>query len=595
MSYRSETIATTVRKLNDSYFLPAIQREFVWKPHQIVQLFDSLMRNYPIGSFLFWELVPDNRAKWQAYKFLDRGSDAGIHNEIANTSGASALNLILDGQQRLTALNIGLRGYYKVKKKYGRWDNPESWSNRKLFLNLLHDPAGGEAEDGDGVYYEFDFFEQVPKQKDGAYWFEIGQVLSYESDVAFDQFREDLVDRLPEDATRGQMRVVRTTLDRLYRAIHKEDFIAYYLETEQDYDRVLDIFVRANAGGTKLSKSDLLMSTVTASWGDIDARQEIHSFVDDLNNGLTRRNDFDKDFVMKSCLVLTDLPVKYQVQNFNHQNLMRIRDKWTEIKRSLRAAVEFVNRHGIDRDTLTSANALIPIAYFLSTHPDVDLHGSRIVDVENAKSIRRWLLGTLLTGSFSAATDTTLGEARKVLQLTHEDEHAIFPSTEINEALRRAGRSSRPEDVLDAVLELSYGKRSSVLALSLLYPEQPWGTIPHHVDHVFSRAIIREAADQEIGDWTWTIKRDRIENLCLLSESENEEKGGREFCEWMATRDSTFLQRHLIPANPDLWRVENFVEFLEARRNLLKNRMAEVIGVEEERIIAEMESERAAH
>jgi uncharacterized protein with ParB-like and HNH nuclease domain len=55
MHYSSETIATVLKRLNVNYFLPAIQREYVWNPDQIIQLFDSLMRNYPIGSFLFWE------------------------------------------------------------------------------------------------------------------------------------------------------------------------------------------------------------------------------------------------------------------------------------------------------------------------------------------------------------------------------------------------------------------------------------------------------------------------------------------------------------------------------------------------------------
>ena len=72
---------------------------------------------------------------------------------------------------------------------------------------------------------------------------------------------------------------------------------------------MLDIFVRANEGGTKLSKSDLLLSMVTSSWDGVNAREEMFNFVDRVNTQLTRRNDFDKDFIMKSCLVLTDLPV----------------------------------------------------------------------------------------------------------------------------------------------------------------------------------------------------------------------------------------------------------------------------------------------
>src|SRR5687767_5635977 len=109
MSYRSDTIATAVKRLNVQCFLPAIQREFVWPPEKIVQLFDSLMRGYPIGSFLFWELEPDSRDKWQIYKFVDEGSQGGVHNPPASGHGVQQLTLVLDGQQRLTSLLIGLR------------------------------------------------------------------------------------------------------------------------------------------------------------------------------------------------------------------------------------------------------------------------------------------------------------------------------------------------------------------------------------------------------------------------------------------------------------------------------------------------------
>src|SRR5271166_2710294 len=137
MSYRSETIALAVGRMNRQYFLPAIQREFVWKPEQIVQLFDSIMRGYPISSFLFWELKPENRDKWQVYEFLEKAHHGGTHNQLASTDGVTSLSLVLDGQQRLTSLMIGLRGTYTAKKKYKRWDNPDARSAQKLHLDLL--------------------------------------------------------------------------------------------------------------------------------------------------------------------------------------------------------------------------------------------------------------------------------------------------------------------------------------------------------------------------------------------------------------------------------------------------------------------------
>ena len=117
MGYKSETIQATISHLNSNYFLPAIQREFVWTEEKIIQLFDSLMRGYPISSFLYWELTPDNRDKWQVYRFVENASEEGTHNELANTDGVQQLTLVLDGQQRLTSLLIGLEGVVYRKEE----------------------------------------------------------------------------------------------------------------------------------------------------------------------------------------------------------------------------------------------------------------------------------------------------------------------------------------------------------------------------------------------------------------------------------------------------------------------------------------------
>jgi len=126
MSYQSSTIATVVNRLNVQYFLPAIQREFVWKPEQVIRLFDSILRRYPISSFLFWELKPENRDKWEVYNLISNFSEVNAHNDLANTNCVQQLTLILDGQQRLTSLLIGLKGSFIIKKKYLSWSNPDA-------------------------------------------------------------------------------------------------------------------------------------------------------------------------------------------------------------------------------------------------------------------------------------------------------------------------------------------------------------------------------------------------------------------------------------------------------------------------------------
>jgi uncharacterized protein with ParB-like and HNH nuclease domain len=321
-------------------------------------------------------LRSENRDRWQIYKFLEDAQQGGSHNSLANTAGVQHLTLVLDGQQRLTSLLIGLKGSYTVKKKYKRKHLPGAWSKQKLYLNLMSDikTAGEEF----GLRYDFAFSEEKPVNGSDKHWFLVGRILDFQSDDEFYKFQSLEEDTLPGTTTKDGARRFRANLERLYRAVWKDESIAIHTEVDQDYDRVLDIFVRANDGGVKLSKSDLLLSMVTSQWGELNAREQIYDFVDHLNQGLSAKNDLDKDFLMKTCLVLSDLPVRYSVENFNNQNLDLIKAKWERIQVATEKAVDLVNSFGIDKDSLLSANALIPIIQFIFINPTFKLGGERI-------------------------------------------------------------------------------------------------------------------------------------------------------------------------------------------------------------------------
>src|SRR5262245_8956686 len=106
------TIADIVQDIHSQkYLLPSIQREFVWDTTQIERLFDSLMREYPISTFLFWEVRKEKSTGFQFYEFLRQYHERDHrHNQKADVSGNDHFRAVLDGQQRLTALYIGLKG-----------------------------------------------------------------------------------------------------------------------------------------------------------------------------------------------------------------------------------------------------------------------------------------------------------------------------------------------------------------------------------------------------------------------------------------------------------------------------------------------------
>lgn len=579
MSYNSATVASVVDQINRSYFLPAIQRPYVWEPDQVVALFDSLLKGYPISTFLFWEVKPENRRNWQIYSFAEQFKYGEIHNEQVEPDGRDVV-LVLDGQQRLTSLLIGLRGSYTIKLKNKRWDNPAAWVKQRMYIDLFKDPGTEDTEDREdlGITYGLKFSAEKPKSDERHLWYKVGDILDFDDEDQFHKHVEDILDRLPETITKGQLSIARRTMQNLYRKIWKDEVISYYMEKNQSYDRVLDIFIRANDGGTKLSKSDLLLSMITSKWNGIDAREEIYDFVERLNNGLDRRNNFEKDFVMRSCLLISDLDHIYKVGNFTNDALATIQEKWPDIRAAIERTIRLVNGFGIDRDTLTSVNALLPIAYYLSKI-DRALDGSTSFEVRSRELIRRWLLGALLNGVFGGNSDQTLGVARQVIKEACELSDD-FPYAVLCEALlRRRGRIvGFDANNLDALLGTRYTQRTCFLALSVLYDEHNWGSTLYHIDHIIPKSLCTKANLQGRGLSEEKITKivssvDQVGNLQLLHGRENLEKGNVDFGEWIDTREPNFLQRHLIPASRHLWKPEMLLEFIAAREALIRDRM----------------------
>ncbi len=127
------------------YVLPAIQREFVWSTDQICRLFDSLMRGYPFGSFLFWKVEKQNCAKYAFFDFVREYHERDApHCPPLNLSQESSVVAVLDGQQRLTALNIGLRGSHAEKLLHKRKSNSNAYPKRQLFLDLRGKEGGDD-------------------------------------------------------------------------------------------------------------------------------------------------------------------------------------------------------------------------------------------------------------------------------------------------------------------------------------------------------------------------------------------------------------------------------------------------------------------
>lgn len=250
---------------DQEFILPSIQREFVWGPRDIELLFDSIMRDYPISTFLFWKVKGGNLDKFKFYRFLSSYHERDKrHNEPAELNSSKDRMAVLDGQQRLTSLYIGLLGSDARKLSKYNWKSDHAFPEKKLYINLLKEADNNEKE------FDFRFLSEreveLSKEKYATeyHWFRVGEILNFShySDI----FNYITVNRLMDTSIRSEQQTnfSSRTLSKLYQVINEQDSINFYLEKSENLDKVLHIFIRINSGGIKLSYSDLLLSIATA-------------------------------------------------------------------------------------------------------------------------------------------------------------------------------------------------------------------------------------------------------------------------------------------------------------------------------------------
>ena len=579
MYQTGQTIEKTLDEIHrHELVLPAIQREFVWQPAQIYRLFDSIMQDYPFGTFLYWKVAPENSAKFKFFDFvLNYHQRDNPHCPALPEMPGKNLTAVLDGQQRLTALNIGLKGSMARKLPNKWWNNPDAFPVKKLYLDLLWQP---DDEDEDGLKYRFSFLteNQANTGSDDTCWFRIGDVLSMPD--AGPAMSEWLNERLPQDRVTRAYRV----LYRLYDVTRSKHLVAFYEETNQELDKALQIFIRMNDGGTPLSHSDLLLSIAVAQWTYHDAREEIHNLVDELNRmgaGFT----FSQDLVLKAGLMLSDIGrVGFRVDNFGRENMAIFEDQWEDIKRALVLTVRFISSFGFNGQNLTAHNAILPIAYYLHiTQPgDPYLTHSRYRD--ERQDIREWLIRSLLkTGVWGSGLDTLLTELRTAIK---ENPEGGFPVERIRDTLARRGRPLLfGDEEIEDLVDMRYGDRLTFALLSLLFPFVDLRN-QFHIDHIFPSARfsvgrLRKAGVPEEQIQDFRDQKDRLANLQLLQGAINNEKNAKMPRKWLSSEFDheerrEYRQLHLLGQVPSS--ITEFCDFYDQRRAGLKQKIVHLLG-----------------
>lgn len=559
--------------------LPAIQREFVWKPDQVCRFFDSIMQGYPFGTFLYWSVEPENSGKFKFFDFVrDYHERDRPHCPPLGEVQHRRLTAVLDGQQRLTALNVGLRGSMARKLPHKWWNNPRAFPVRKLHLDLLWVP---DEEDEEGLTYRFNFLTEgeAGSPAGGVCWFPVRRILSMENaGPAMSRWLNAHLNQENVDEAFEK-------LFQLYEVVHSKHLIAYYEEERQDLDKALQIFIRTNDGGTPLSHSDLLLSIAVAQWTNYDARQEIHNLVDDLNRiGVGFR--FTKNLVLKAGLMLSNIgSVGFRVKNFNRHNMEILEKNWAEIKQALRLTVQLVSSYGFNGQNLTAQNSILPIAYYLFCKRPPESFLTHSQYQADRQAIRGWLIRSLLkSGVWGSGLDTLLTDLRLVINQSGRDG---YPTHQLGQAMTRRGRPLLfDEEEIEDLVDMRYSDRLTFALLSLLFPFIDLQN-QFHIDHIypqsrFSRKRLMKAGFSVETSTQLLSECQRLGNLQLLQGNLNNEKRAKMPKEWLEQaypdpiNRQEYQELHLLGDVPGS--IQDFEGFYKARRSRMRDRIGKLLG-----------------
>ena len=544
--------------------LPEIQRQYVWRARKVRDLLDSLYRGYPSGTILVWETdqpVPTR--------------------DLAVEQGRTAFEgqkLLLDGQQRLTSLTAVMSG------------NPVKVRGRKspidILFNLEH-PDGPPSEvteiedDGEPVAADEDaepddLGDEEEEENEAPTGLQ--ERLRRRTFLVASKYLNKQPTLIPVtkvfkgaddgellkgagvkgfDDPRYQKYVER--INRL-RRLKQYMYVMHVLPRDLSYEEVTEIFVRVNSLGVKLRSSDLALAQITARWRKfLDMLTE---FQDDCEK---RWYTLDAGLLVRTMIVFATKQAKFQ--RAGSVSLEELQKGWDKAKDGLRYAINFLQENaGIEDETLLSAPTLIiPIAVYSQ------LKKERVSQGEQ-RSLLYWLYVAHARSRYSrAASETALNEDLTTLFKGGKPDDLLVPIKRIFGRLDVQASDLAKRPARSPLFSLAYlalkgrGAKDWETGLGLgLGMAGRQHVIQFH--HIFPKAVLKKAEydPAEINE---------IANLAFISGRTNQKIGKQPptiyFPKILKTAGREALEDQLIPLDKSLHEVENYRDFLEARRQLL--------------------------
>jgi hypothetical protein len=500
MSYKPRSLHSLINEINKTIFLPHIQRPFVWSNDQIFNLFDSIMRNYPIQTFLFWKTDEEIRAR----RFLQLLPDSNdINLSDLYDPAISAKNIekvfVLDGQQRLQSLYTIFKGGFEQ----------ESGAPKYCLFDVLSDPAA------EGVAYKIKF----SMDSEGPSWYRVSDLFGKDHQKNSEDITEEIIEGMieanqfsGERPERETEKLIRKNISKLVAVLREE--IHFWIQeldgiaNKISYEDILAIFIRVNSGGTKLDAADLMFAAMKESWSEIELVLE--QIVDQVNTHADI--GFDKEIALR-C-IFSSYGKEFNLKKLRHEEdkeiTERIKLDWSDIADAFKKMADlFYSDIKVTKRAIKSHNSIIPIYDYI--------FNSKKFTPKDCHLISAYFYKSQMFGWYSSGTDSTVAFLHGILE---KDTELGFPLTKIIAYFTSKGKeiSLSKLDLSDApkrqlILNIIYTKTFGVSPYKILHKDN----VPQ-VDHIFPQSPLRSRLKMP------SYSVNRIGNLRFLIAGENRRK-----------------------------------------------------------------------
>lgn len=556
----SITIYEALQNIKDGkYVMPAFQRQFVWSMEQIEKLWDSILLDYPIATFLFWH-VDDTNVTWDTYfcsflsevTFDSRKQADSVNYGLTSINVKSTDTAVLDGQQRLTSLFLSLFGEAYIRPNYARKKSGDRIIT-KLLIELNKNKVSVDEDEYNSKKFDIRFSDKVGKLSPTQ--FEVKDILDekYQDGATRDKAIENAIAIVPADSKD----YARNLLLKLYNKIYVERLVRFTEIRGMKQDDALEMFVRFNSGGKALRKSEITMSILEAYWPS--AKSEFGKILVDAYEG------FDTDFIIRSALMLYGDVVK---SNINKKIAEDLKSNWSAFKIALTNLEDLLKQMKVDVSRFSNSwNVLLPILYYIYYNSEYSA---------NISGVRAYLLRAIFFAYFQSGTTGKLQQMKSNMN-SFDYEITIEMLNQMNDLRVTDGKI---EDVLNSEVG------SRVAGEVLYYVNLDWTNrnFKYEQDHLHPNSRFNESKPVSISmeDWRrWRGMRNRLPNLHYLEGRSNGSKNAMRLIDYYNDMNeeqrAEFYKHAMIPQDVSL-EIEDFERFYEARKTILTKRIRELLG-----------------